>query len=259
MTATVSAKPRKSKWWIWLIVVVGILLLIVAALFAAEAYARSQVQSRVQALAVEFLGVPPDEEIQLSYATPVLPQLIQGEVHDVTASAQRVTFGELSASLAFSASSVPLNDSAPLLNGQIELWVDQAQLQALVDSSDAVPVSELQIDGENLTAVWDFEVLYVPMPISITVGVSALDGELILSPDAFHMAGIELNAAQLEEQFGSLVSLITRPWPVCIAENLPKGITLSGVQLEDGLLGVRFNLSENLVSDPTMVELGTCE
>lgn len=259
MAATATAKTRKSKWWLWLLVVVGLLLLVLGALFAAEAYARAQVQSRVQAFAIEYLGVPIDEPILLSYATPVLPQLIQGSVHDVSASAQRVSFGELSADLAFTASSVPLNDTDSLVDGQIELWVDQAQLQALVDSNEAVPVSELRIDGENLTAVWDFEVLYVPMPISITVGVSALDGELVLSPDAFHMAGIELNAAQLEQQFGRLVSLITRPWPVCIAENLPRGITLSGVQLDDGLLGVRFNLSENLVSDPTMLELGTCE
>lgn len=253
-----EAKPRKSKWLSWVIGVVIALLVIAGALVAAEFYARGQVQARVQTMAEKYLGVPSGEAIELSYATPVLPQLIQGQVRDVSASASRVSLGDLSAALSFTAASVPLNDTDPIENGHLELWVDQAQLQALVDAVDTLPVSELKITENNVNAIWNFEVLTIPVPVGIELGVSAHQGQLLLNPDAFTMAGLQLNATELVAQLGSMASLITRPWPVCVADQLPAGISLSDVSISDGVLGVRFDMDPQLVSDPQMALPGNC-
>ena len=51
---------------------------------------------------------------------------------------------------------------------------------------------------------------------------------------------------------------MVRDWPVCVAQYVPAGLTLSDVVVEDDELVARFDIADGILSDPALQANGTC-
>ena len=88
---------------------------------------------------------------------------------------------------------------------------------------------------------------------------SAVDGEIVLSPQSLQLAGAEISAAALRDQFGSVADAVVRDWPVCIAQYLPAGLTLTGMSVDGDMVAGEFAVARDVLTNPAQLENGTCE
>lgn len=59
-------------------------------------------------------------------------------------------------------------------------------------------------------------------------------------------------------QFGAIASTVVRDWDVCIAQYLPKALTLTGVGVETDAVTADFEISSDILTEPSARENGTC-
>ncbi|MGL4257050.1 MAG: DUF2993 domain-containing protein, partial [Microbacterium sp.] len=65
-------------------------------------------------------------------------------------------------------------------------------------------------------------------------------------------------AAQLTNRFGPLADIVVRDWPVCLAQYIPAGVTLTGVTIDGDVLIAEADVDGAIVTDPALQENGTC-
>ena len=51
---------------------------------------------------------------------------------------------------------------------------------------------------------------------------------------------------------------VLRDWNICIAQYLPAGVTLSGVEVDGDLLVADFGVDGSIATDPALQQNGTC-
>ena len=89
-------------------------------------------------------------------------------------------------------------------------------------------------------------------------GVTAAARRLALTPSAVSVAGAELTADGVRDQFGGLADGVLRAWTVCIARDLPAGITLTDLVVEGDRLRGSFAIDPAIVRDASLQQNGTC-
>ncbi|MFN8086614.1 MAG: DUF2993 domain-containing protein, partial [Microbacterium sp.] len=87
---------------------------------------------------------------------------------------------------------------------------------------------------------------------------SATAGQLVLTPTTFTVAGAQISAQALLDQFGAVGSTVIRDWDVCVAQYLPAGTTLSGVRVEGDHVVADVAIDGGIIHDPALQQKGTC-
>ncbi len=135
--------------------------------------------------------------------------------------------------------------------------IDQDQFAALVAASD-LPIDEITFAEPDVTASGSFEVFGMPVPVSLTVTPGADAGELLLTPVALEVAGLSLNAADIAERFGDTAAQITAPQRICIADQLPAGLTMTGLEIDGSLAVIDIDVDGAIVTDTVLQANGVC-
>ncbi len=134
---TDAARPRRRTGR-WIAVAVIAVVLVAGLAVAAEFIARSVVTNTVRSLVVQNVGLPDDQEVDVSVGGLVLPQLVTGRLDDVTASSDDVTLGPLTGDVRVELRGVPVAGDAAADEGTASVRLDEEQL---VRSSRRFPTS----------------------------------------------------------------------------------------------------------------------
>ncbi|WJL95191.1 DUF2993 domain-containing protein [Microbacterium sp. ET2] len=257
--ATEPPARRRRRVWPWLLAVLFVAGLAVAAWFVGEAIARDLVKSTVREQVITALDLPADQPIDVEVDGAVLPQLIRGSLDDLTISSDDVTIGPLTGDIDVRTQGVPIRGDADLEAGSGSVTLDRAQLQSLLTGLEGFPDgAEVDLDAPDVRLSTSFPVFGIEVPVTVAVIPSAVDGDLALTPSAVEVAGAELTADGVRQQFGGLVDGLLRDWTICIAGDLPAGITLTGLAVDgDRLIGA-FDIDPAIVRDASLQENGTC-
>lgn len=251
--------PKKSRaGWVWLVGILVVAALAVAAWFIGEAIARDVVTNTVRERFITELSLPTDQQVDVGVEGAVLPQLIGGTLNEITLASEDVTLGEITGDVTLDATGIAIRGDAAAESASGTIALDTAQLQTLLSNVDGFPVETVGLAAPDVTVSTEFSIFGAAVPLGIALTPSAADGDLILTPSALTLAGADIDASDLADRLGGLADGIVRDWNVCIAQYIPAGVTLTDVTVEGEQIIAAIDIDGAIVSQPELLENGTC-
>lgn len=245
---------RRRRWpWVVLIVVVVLALLVVAA----ELVARAVLPGAVRSIVIEQLDLPADQQLDVETEGLLLPQLVAGRLDTLHLSTEAVTLEGITGAADVTATSVPLR-GGDLGGADGTIRIDQDQFTALLSDTE-LPVDTVEFAAPNATLGGSFPVLGTAVPVSVTLKPGAVEGDLELTPVAASVGGVDLDLDRVGSSLGSLGEGITEPRRVCIANQLPAGLTLTGLEIVGSEAVIDIDVDGAIVTDESLQEKGTCD
>ena len=246
---------RRRARWPWVVLV--IVLVLAALIVAAEFLARAILPGIVRGIVIEQLDLPQDQQLDVDAAGILLPQLIGGRLDELHLTTDAVTFGGITGAADVTATGILLR-GGDLTEAHGTVRIDQEQFTDLVTASD-LPVDEIGFDEPNVTASGSFEVFGMPVPVSVTVTPGADAGELLLTPVELQIAGLTLNAADIAERFGDAAAQLAGPQRICIADQLPAGLTVTGLEIDGTEAVIDLDVDGAIATDESLQQNGSCD
>ena len=235
-----------------LIVVVVIAALVVAA----ELVARAILPGIVRGIVVEQLDLPADQQLDASASGILLPQLIGGRLDELHLTTDSVTLGGVTGAADVTATGISLDGGGiGAATGTVRIGADQ--FTALLADTD-LPIDEVAFAAPDATVSGSLSVLGIPIPVALTVTPGAEDGDIVLTPVELQVAGVTLNAQQVAERFGDLAADLTGPQRICIADQLPAGVAVTGLEISDDAAVIDLDVDGAIVTDTALQENGVC-
>lgn len=249
-----AAGARRRRRWPWVILVIVVVL--AALVVAAEFVARAVLPGVVRSLVIEQLDLPADQQLDVEADGILLPQLIGGSLDRLHLSTDRVTLEGITGAADVTATGVPLR-GGDLRSAKGTIRIDQDQFTALLASTD-LPIETVALDAPNATVSGSISVLGASVPVSLTLTPGAVDGDLELTPVSASIGGIEIDASDVGSNLGAIGSGLTEPQRICIADQLPAGLTLTGLEIEGTAAVIDLDVDGAIATDETLLEKGTC-
>jgi hypothetical protein len=214
----------------------------------------------VRSAVIQKLSLPADQPVDVEIEGMVIPQLIGGTFHDVRVSSADVPIGGTQADVSVQLNEVEYRGDAPgkMSAGKATVTLTEAQLRSLAGGIDGIDPSSLALKEPDVTASTQLSLFGASVDVGIALQPSAKSGALVLTPASFTVGSGTLNASDLTSRFGSLADAITKPRSICIADKLPAGVTLTGVQVSGSTLVADFAINGDLAVDSTLQQKGTC-
>lgn len=253
------ASAPKRRWWPWLVAFGIVIVLAVVAWFAAEAIARDLVSRTIESEVSERLSLPADHEVDVVVPGMMIPQLIGGSLDEVTVSSEDVPVGTFEGDVTVTATDVPIREGADMGGATATVALDATQLQGLLSTIEGFPAESVGLDEPDVTMSSELQLFGVAFPVGVSLTPSVAEGDIVLTPTSFELAGAQIDAAQLSQQFGALADVVVRDWSVCLAQYIPAGVTVTDVRVEGDQLVADADVDGGIVTDAALQENGTCD
>lgn len=258
LSTDAAAPASRTRRWPWLIAVIVVVVLAVAAWFVAEAIARGIVERTIREQITRELDLPADQQIDVGIPGPIIPQLIVGSFASLTIASDDVSFDGVSADVRVEAMDVPIRGGGDWSGGSATVTFDQSQLRTLLGQVEGFPAESVSLDAPDVAADFELQVFGLAVPVGVSLAPRAEGGDLVLSPSAFRLADVEVTADALRAQFGVLASPVLRDWEVCFADRMPRAVGLTGVEVRREEVVASFEIDSAIISDPAAQARGTC-
>lgn len=256
-----AAAPRPRRWP-WLVALLAVAALAVGAWFAGEYIARGIVERTIRDQITQQLNLPADQQVDIEIPGQVLPQLISGRFDELTIAGTDVPLGTsadaLSGDVVVRASGVPIRGDGAIEDASASVTLDQAQLQTLLGRIDGFPASTVALNDPNIDITMDLQLFALTVPVGVGLTPSASAGQLVLTPATLKVGGADISADALVDQFGAIARTVVRDWNVCIAQDLPAGLTLTGTRVAGETVVADFAIDGAIIEDPALQQPGTC-
>ncbi|WP_261164907.1 DUF2993 domain-containing protein [Microbacterium sp. Marseille-Q6965] len=248
---------RRRGRWGWVVAVVVVIAIAAGAFAAGEAIARSVIRDRVQQ-AVEEAGARVGS-LDVDIPGLVIPQLIGGRIEHARVTGERVEYEGVTADVRLALQGVDVHGMTAD-DATATASLEAAALETLVSRASAGSAWEA-LGGAAAIALAEPDVEVsgdVPIlgALHLTLRPSASEGRLLLSPTevALGQWRLELPGALPP----GVPTTLTQPIPVCLAEALPAGVTLSDARVEGERLIAHLVVDGGLLNDPTLQRPGGC-
>lgn len=252
-TDAAPPKRRRRRWpWVLLILVILLALLVVAA----EFIARSMLPGIVRSIVIEQLDLPADQQLDVEAEGILLPQLIGGSLDSLHLSTDSVTLEGITGAADVTATDVPLR-GGDLGGASGTIRIDQTEFTTLLAGTD-LPVESVEFDAPNATVGGSFTVFGAAVPISLTLTPGAAEGDLELTPVGLTIGGLEVDVDGVGSMLGSVGESLTQTQRICIANQLPAGLTLTGLEIEGSEAVIDIDVDGAIATDPALLEKGVC-
>lgn len=253
-----SVAPRRRRRWPWLVAVLIVVVLVVVAFFAGEWIARDLITKSVQQQVVSRLDLAADQEVDVDIPGSVLLQLASGTIDDVRLSSEDVTVGDVTGDVVVDLNELALWNGPTMADGTATVSLDQEQVRTLLRTVDGLPADSVGLAAPDLTASTELSLFGVSIPLGFALTPSAAEGDLVLTPAALQLGGVDITAEGVRDRFGNLADPVLQGWRVCVAQYLPAGVPLTGVRVEGAELVADFAVEGSLLTDASQRAKGTC-
>ena len=260
--AYASAPPapprRRRRVWPWIVAVLVVAGLAVAAWFAGEWIAQGIVTKTIRDQVITQLSLPADQEVEVVVEGAVLPQLIRGSLDDVTVSSQDVALDAFVGDVTVHAQDIAIRGEAAARAATATVVLDLEQLRTLLSTVQDFPTDSLGLAEPDVTISTELSLFGSALPVGIALTPSAVDGDIVLTPAALQLADSEITAEQLSERFGGIADAVLRDYTICIAQYIPAGVELSSIAVTADEVVAELDVDGAIVSDPALQRTGVC-
>lgn len=252
----VAATPatRKRKRWPWVLLIIVVVLALLAV--AAELVVRSVLPGIVRGIVIDQLDLPADQELDVEAEGILIPQLIGGTLDTLHLSTDSVTLQGITGAVDVTATGVPLR-GGDLSGATGTIRIDESQFTTLLAGTD-LPVDTVTLEAPNATVAGTVSVLGIAIPVSLTVTPGITEGDLELTPVGATIGGLEVDADQVGSSLGSLGDRFTETQRVCIADQLPAGITLTELEIDGTEAVIDVDVDGAIATDASLLDKGVC-
>ncbi|WP_438855257.1 LmeA family phospholipid-binding protein [Agromyces sp. M3QZ16-3] len=247
--------PRRSRRGARAVIGVLVLVAVVAALLVlVETVGRAIAERNVADSIEQSLpeGVEGEVEVDIR-GFSALWQAMTGRMDEMVATAPDLVVNGVPVDVTVTAYGVPLAEGGTLERGEVEASIDG-------DAVDEIAASQGITGGLTLgegTVAYEDETTFLGIPIgfSITAEPEAAGDRVLLRPVAADISagGGSFDASGLVDRI-----LGGDPVPICVADRLPEGVQVSGIDVEPDLVTVRLEASGLPLAEETLATTGTC-
>lgn len=252
------AQKRRRNPWPWVVSLGVIAALAVGAWFAGEWLARDIVERTIRTAVVDALDMPADQQIDVELPGAVLPQLLRGQIDEISVGAADVQYESFSGDVRVHAAGVPISGEGRLVQASGTITMDIDDLRRLLSGVEGFPVDTLSLAEPDVTMSTELTVLGTTFPIGIGLTPAAADGDITLTPALLRVGDAEVSADELRQRFGRLAESVLGTWTVCIAGDVPAGLTLGELRVQGEVVVADVVIDRDILVDPTLQEPGTC-
>ncbi|CAH0160271.1 hypothetical protein SRABI98_01005 [Microbacterium sp. Bi98] len=252
--AGATPPKRARKRWAWVLLIVVVVLAVLAV--AAELIARAVLPGIVRGMVIEQLDLPADQKLAVEADGILIPQLIGGTLDTLHLSTDSVTLEGITGAVDVTAMGVPLR-GGDLASASGTIRIDESQFTSLLSNTE-LPIDTVTLESPNATVAGSVSVLGLAIPVSLTVTPGVAEGDLELTPVGLTVGGLEVDADQVGSSLGALGEQLTQTQRICIADQLPAGITLTGLQVDGSEAVIDVDVDGAIATDQTLLEKGTC-
>jgi len=245
---------RARKRWPWVLLIVVVVLAVLAV--AAELIARAVLPGIVRGMVIEQLDLPADQKLAVEADGILIPQLIGGTLDTLHLSTDSVTLEGITGAVDVTATGVPLR-GGDLASASGTIRIDESQFTSLLSNTE-LPIDTVTLESPNATVAGSVSVLGLAIPVSLTVTAGVAEGDLELTPVGLTVGGLEVDADQVGLSLGALGEQLTQTQRICIADQLPAGITLTGLTIDGSEAVIDVDVDGAIATDQTLLEKGTC-
>lgn len=250
------------------LLIVGVLAVaLVGVFFVADAVLRSYAQTRAQAEIAERLPANVTGDVTVAIGGfSVIGQYLTGRFEQVDLTAPELVIDGATAAVHIRATGVPVDTSQPIgqVDGTIDL--DEAALNTLLKASQAQdagatdgPVqagaTELKLGAAQVTYAGSISVFGFEIGYQATAEPSTTADSLVLTA-----TGAEVSSGVGTLDASGLLNLLLGEEPVniCVAQYLPQGVTLTGVDVTAERARITLESSTLMLTEQSLTTLGTC-
>lgn len=255
-----SAPPPRKRPRRRLVTAVTVLvvaaLVVVGGAFLAESITRGVTEDAVAAAVVSNLPPNVDATVDVDIAGDwVLLQLLSGRMDEVTLSSGEVIFdGVPLEDVTVTASGVPLDLTAAVSAIDATVSLREPALNELLTLPGNDPVVSL---GDDSVGYADATTVFGTVSIGYLVTASLTpDGtDVLLTPQ-----GAEVTTAVGNLDVSGIVDRIvgSDPVRVCLADKLPVGVSISAIEVRNGVAELSLAASDFVLSGESFRETGEC-
>ena len=253
-------KRRRGRAIGWSVAIVVLILAVVGVVgwFAGEAWAEKTVTATVQQQTAKALGLASGKDVEVGLTDPVLPQVLAGSLKTLDVTVPDAPIGGSTGTVKLHATGVPTRGSGTPTSADASITLSPAALQSLAGGQKDIVPGSVKVVGSNIAVTLNPAQFLSHVAFTLTFAPSVSQGQLILTPANFEVAGFDVSAETIRKRFGSLAAGILAPRTMCVASYFPKGMTLTGIQVSETAVVTDFAVDPRIATDPSLQAKGTC-
>lgn len=250
-----AKKPAGRRVLTALVILIVAAIVVIAGAFLAETVTRGIAEDSVAAAAEASLPSNVEGTVDVDIAGDwVLLQLLSGRMDTVTLTSPNARFDGIPVeNVAVTASGVPLDLKSAIDDIAATATLDQPALNELLTLPGNDPELVLTDDAVG----YEDSTTFFGIPVGYRVTASLLpDGtDVLLTTQSAEVTTVigDLDLSGLVEQ---LVG--SEPIRICVAEKLPEGVTISGIDVQNGRATLDLSASDFILSGQALRTTGEC-
>ena len=260
-TGTGESPPKKKRRvWPWILAVV-VLVVAVVGFFVADAAVKSYASNLVKQRIIQVLQLDPATPISVDLGGgSILLQALSGKVSTVHVTAPKVSFGALTGSAVVHATDVPLDQNAPVGTLAVTVSVDQADLGAITGNLSGAQLTSITLAEPDIVVNTQFSILGFGIPVGMGLVPSASNGQIVFTPSTITVGQQSFSADDLRNNpiFSGLAGALLTQQNLCVADRLPKALTVSDVKVSGSQLVVTVTGDGAALGGSDLTTLGSC-
>jgi hypothetical protein len=249
------------------LIVVGVLAVALVGVFlVADAVLRNYAQDRAQSEIAERLPANVTGDVTVAIGGfSVIAQYLTGSFDQVDLTAPELTIDGATAAVKIRATGVPTDTTKSIgqVDGTIDL--DETALNTLMQASQGdsgssdgpiqAGATELQLGSGEVTYAGSVSLFGFQVGYQATAAPSTTADSLLLTA-----TGAELSSGGGSLDASGLLKLILgeKPLTICVAQYLPQGVTLSGVDVTAERARITLESSTLTLTEQSLTTMGTC-
>ena len=256
-TSIDAPKSIPPRWrWIGFVIALAVVGgLVTFALIEGDKIVRDVASDVVKSGVTSALQLPEGQEVDVDLGEGFLVfQAVTGSIDSVDVTIPNVAFGGAFGTLALTVEGVSLDPSAPVETLVARVLLDSANLTAYAGNLSSVPLTGVVI-GDGVVSI---SADLAGQPVVVGLVPSVANGAVSFTPSTVTAAGTvstvdEVMAGPLAPLAGPMLTSSA----VCLAEFLPKSVTVTGAEVVGDQLVIRA--SGDNVRLTGLGTKGTCE
>ena len=229
----------------------------------AETHASSAVKQTVQQKVDQVFGLPASHPVSVSFQEPVLPQVWAGKLATLDIRVADVPIAGSTGTVTVHATQVPTSGTRAAKTVDATAHLNAGALKSIVSANRTslgqILPGSVKVDGTEVTVSLNPAQFLSGVSFTEVLGASVHDGALVLTPQKFVVGGLAMSADTVRARFGGLAQGILASRTICLADGYPKGMTLTGLEVQPAGVLADFDVDPGILTDPALQAKGTCK
>lgn len=261
MTQVVEVPRRKHRGRRALVVILVVVLVLVAAFFVGDYFAKKYATNYVRDQVASSLGLPSTAPVTVNLGSgSILLQAATGSIDTVDVGVDPLVLDGLPGSATLTATGVPLNQTTPVHSLDVKVFIPATTMTAAISRIPSIAALKpvVRISGQNVIVTGSVSVFGFPQSLGATLQPRVSAGEPGFAIESATFDGASVSASTLDHYLPGLTGLLESGASLCIANDLPKAFTLTGITLQGQTLVSDFTGNGVELDSASLAQKGTC-